>query len=522
MTARFPWLKMRKKTDPEIPEEPPIMLGAYSNGEFFQEETPRDRKIRKEILRIAADQAPRHGMDRREFLASSLGMATSLYALNLASGCGGGGGGDGGSAGEGGGDGFVVPEPPQATCEGANEALSGDEFILDLQTHMIEDEETWRDRHPGIGWWGEPFARQLTRFSTCELETRAECITPQMYLEQIFLNSDTTVAVLSGFPTPICEDGTLCTSLIDNEIMAIWRQTFNEAAASQRMVQHCQVSPNDRWELQQANMDRINSTYGNHGWKVYTPWGPGGSPGWWLDDEIGTAFIEKTIEIGEPLICAHKGLRFPGWDFHDDPRDVGPAATRFPEANFVIYHSAMEMNRLEGPYDPSGTGVDRLIKTVEEHGLKGKNVYAELGSVWFAHMRFPNAAQHLIGKLLKHLGEDNVVWGSECLWFGSPEPQIEAFRALQISDQLQEEYGYPALTPEIKAKILGLNAAKIYGIDPDETRCTVDTSTLALAKATMDGELGGRRWAFQKPYGPRTRSEFLRLARWRDFLRAPA
>ncbi len=517
MSRRFPWLSLGKKTDPEVPIEPPIPLGPKSNGEFFLDQTPRDRRIRDEILRIAAAEAPRHGMERREFLASSLGMATSLYVLNLASGCGG-GGGDGGSGG-----GFEVPPPSELGCEETNELLAGNEFILDLQTHMIEDEETWRDRHPGVDWYGEGFAEAITRFNLdCNSDNRAECITPRKYLEQIFLNSDTTVAVLSGFPTAICDDATMCTSLIDNQVMARWRETFNAAAASQRMVQHCQVSPNDCWDLQQANMEHIRSEYGNHGWKVYTPWGPGGAPGWWLDDEIGTALIEKTIELGEPLICAHKGIRFAGWDYHDDPRDVGPAATRFPEVDFVIYHSAMDLNVREGPYDTDGLGVDRLIKTVEKHDLKGKNVYAELGSAWFSHMFVPDRAQHLIGKLLKHLGEDNVVWGSECLWFGSPQSQIEAFRTFQISDEFQERYGYPALTPEIKAKIFGLNAARIYGIDPEEKRCEVDASTLQLARATLDGEFGDRRWAFEKPYGPRSRREFLRLARWRDFLRSPA
>ncbi len=514
MKKRFPWISMRKKTDPELPLEPPIFLGNKSNGEFFVDETPRDRRIREQILRIASEQAPRHGMERREFLASTMGMAASLYVINLASGC-----GDGATGGDGG---FEVPEPPRMDCDEATEILSGNEFILDLQTHHIEDEETWRERHPGESYTGEGFASFIT-FWNCDFAKRSECIGPDVYMEKIFLDSDTTVAVLSGFPSPMCDDGTMCTNLNSNDAMAYWRDLINGLAGSQRMVQHCQVSPNDRWELQSAMMERIRAEHGNHGWKVYPPWGPDGV-GWWLDDPaVGDPFIEKCKELGEPLICAHKGFPLPGFDrVHTDPKDVGPAAVKHPDVSFVVYHSAYESSNVEGPYDPNGLGVDRLVKTVLENDLEGKNVYAEMGSAWFLASLNSVGAQHYVGKLLKYLGEGNLLWGSECVWFGSPQRQIEAFRALQISEEFQEQYGYPALTPEIKEKILGLNAARIYRIDPDEVRCTLDTNQLQLAKNELDGTFGARRWAFEQPGGPRSRREFLALQRWRDFLGVPA
>jgi predicted TIM-barrel fold metal-dependent hydrolase len=502
---------MRKKTDPEIPLEPPIMLGNKSNGEFFWTQTPRERKMRDMILRLSDERARRLGMDRRDFLASALGMATSLYVVNLASGC---GDDDGG---------FNVGKGP-IECDQATEMLSGDEFILDLQTHHIEDEETWRDRHPGEVYGGDQFANFIT-FWDCSPRD-AHCIGPQTYLEQVLMNSETTVAVLSGFPSEICDDDTLCTNLNSNEGMAYWRDTFNEAAGSQRMVQHCQVAPNDQWDRQITMMERIREQYGNHGWKCYPPWGPRPDrTGWWLDDEaIGSPFIEKCIELGEPLICVHKGFPFsPSWVEHSDPRDVGPAAVRYPDVDFIIYHSAIDPGaQAEGPYDPDNGGIDRLIRTVEEHDLKGKNVYAEMGSAWAILMNNAVAAQHYVGKILKHLGEDNLVWGSECVWFGSPQPQIEAFRTLEISEEFQATYGYPALTPEIKAKIFGLTGARLYGIDPDEVRCTLDTDKLMLAKRHLDSELGDRRWAFQKPLGPRTRRKFARLQNWRNFLNKPA
>jgi hypothetical protein len=279
----------------------------------------------------------------------------------------------------------------------------------------------------------------------------------------------------------------------------------------------------DQWDKQAAAMEHIHSQYGNHGWKVYPPWGPTGV-GWWLDDPaIADPFIAKAKELGDPIVCAHKGFPLPTFDaVHADPKDVGPAAVNHPDVKFVIYHSAFETGVPEGPYDPAGGGVNRLVKTVTDHDLKGKNVYAEMGSAWVLSMNDPVLAQHYVGKLLKYVGEDNVLWGSECVWFGSPQPQIEAFRRLEISCEFQEKYGYPALTRARKEKIFGLNAARLYKVDPKATRQAVDKSKLAYWKGELDGELGGRRWALQEPGGPRTRREFLDLVRWRKFLGQPA
>ena len=134
--TRFPWLRMQRKTDPEIPVTTPILLGNKSNGEFFWDETPTERRMRAEILRRADEGARRLGIDRRDFLASTLGMATSLAVVNMFSGC---SGGDGG--------GYQTPQEP-LDCTGATEILSGNEFIFDIQTHHIEDEETWKERNP--------------------------------------------------------------------------------------------------------------------------------------------------------------------------------------------------------------------------------------------------------------------------------------------------------------------------------------------------------------------------------------
>jgi hypothetical protein len=157
-------------------------------------------------------------------------------------------------------------------------------------------------------------------------------------------------------------------------------------------------------------------------------------------------------------VCVHKG-------FGADPADVGPAAARNPDVTFVAYHSGYEVGQ--------PAAVDRLLRSMRDAGVgPGANVYAELGSTWFNVMRAPDDAAHVLGSLLRDVGEDNILWGTDSIWYGSPQEQLRAFRAFEISAEFQERFGYPALTPDVKRKILGLNAARLYGVEPTpRARC---------------------------------------------------
>jgi predicted TIM-barrel fold metal-dependent hydrolase len=587
---RMKWLK-RKKNQPELPLEPPIRLGNMSNGEFFHQSTPLEQRIRAEILRQADDKSRKLGIDRREFLASAMGMCTSLGVLNLAAACAkpatgekpgqsfvdmgrsganapssvagsgmqpgaagmgtttaqgmagrgmtpsgmagapgsgfagssssmGGArssnGGMSGNLGTSGSGGYMVTDASTMDCAMAEDLLNGKhEFIMDCQTHHIEEEGDWRTTNP---LQGDILAQYFQQYNMCMDADLKTCIDAQAYLQHIFLESETSLAVLSGFPSPLCHDNvtTNCGNPLDNDAMWKSRDQFNAIGKSQRVVNHCQVNPTDNLQLQLAIMERIKKEHGCWGFKAYPEWGPDGK-GWMLDDpKSGIPFIEKARELDSKIICVHKGIVFPGWDAScSDPKDVGVVAKMYPDTAFVVYHSAIELDASgEGVYNPMNTqGTDRLCRAVDQNGLKGQNVYAELGSCWAQVMNAPEKAQHVIGKLLKYVGPDNVVWGSECVWLGSPQPQIEAFRMFQISKDFQDMYGYPEITPEIRAKIFGLNAAKIYKVNPDEARCAIKQTKLAQLKEIMDGELGPRRWAFARQGGPRTRREFWNLAR---------
>ncbi len=93
------------------------------------------------------------------------------------------------------------------------------------------------------------------------------------------------------------------------------------------------------------------------------------------------------------------------------------------------------------------------------------NCYAEIGTTWASSIvTFPTVAAHIMGQLMKYLGPDRIVFGSDSVWYGSPQWQIDAFWRFQIPEDLRERYGYPEITLADKRKILGLNSARLYGI----------------------------------------------------------
>jgi predicted TIM-barrel fold metal-dependent hydrolase len=189
--------------------------------------------------------------------------------------------------------------------------------------------------------------------------------------------------------------------------------------------------------------------------------------------------IEKARETGVKMICAHKGLPLFGFDpSYASPRDIGVVAKAYPDMKFVVYHSGYDPNSTgpEGPYDANNAerGVNALVKSLLDNGVEpNSNVYAELGSTWRGVMSDPTQAAHVLGKVLKYVGENNVCWGTDCIWYGAPQPQIVAFRAFQIDPELAGQYRYPELTAGLKAKIFGLNSAKLYGIDAEARRCAI-------------------------------------------------
>ena len=565
---RLPWLQQLKRSHAEPPLKAPIQLGALSNGEIFRADTPESARVTRLILEKADEGARRLGIERREFLASSMGMATSLWAMNIASGCGsedqrdamrGDGSGreeDGGpsdqarpdagstrdagrsasgsdagagaqrDAGPNDGGYFDVPDDPtdpERVCEKRIEPSAL--FIFDIQTHHVNRANKLYD----------DFLRQQQQYTgVCAMKgvVPTECFGREEYVRLMFLESDTTVAVLSGLPA--VDDAN---NPITNAEIADAKAIVDALAEdSERLINHHMVLPNQMGpsgvQAQLDAMERTLQVYRKVGaWKCYPAWAPENTKdvatgGWFLDDpDTGLKVVQKGLELGVGTFCIHKGLPIPAFSTkYNDPVDIGRVAKVFPEAKFIIYHSGYgHQGYNEGPYTMgSRVGTNSLITALLENNIApNSNVYAELGTTWQLVSTSPviggmAAAAHVVGKLLKYVGENNVVWGTDSIWYGSPQSQIESFLAFQISAQFQSQYGYPALTMDIKRKILGLNAARAYNINVDAMRCEVDKSKLALRKQDLDDEFGARRWAFHTP--PLTsRREFWAMHRRNGF-----
>lgn len=97
---------------------------------------------------------------------------------------------------------------------------------------------------------------------------------------------------------------------------------------------------------------------------------------------------------------------------------------------------------------------------------KMTNVYMDLGTTFgMTVITQPLLCAYMLGLMIDAFGEDHVLWGTDSIWWGSPQWQIEAFRRLQMPDDLQKRFGFKPLTDTVKEKIFGLNSASVCGID---------------------------------------------------------
>lgn len=449
-----------RKSEPESAPQSPITFRPCSNGEYCPPpETELDRRAEARFREIVDAEARRRGMSRREVVQSALGTAAALTVLNQVYGCGG----------------DDVYQVPDDECE----LLAGDELIFDIQVHPPSPLNPWRP---------------------APLPTGAENL-----IRTLFVGSDTSVACISGVPA--------ARSLGEENVLANMElQELVGGIAGPRLLLHANVDPT----LGPGELDYMADIASHHriaAWKVYPHVGS-----WRLDRDVGLGFIERAREIGIKLIAAHRGIG-PGVDYDapSSPVDLVEAAAMFPDVQFLTYHAGWDPEASEDhPFDPEDenpVGIDRLIKAVRDAGMP-PNVYAELGSTWRNLMTQPLGAAHAICKLLLTLGEDRVVWGTDSVFTGSPQEQIVAFRAFQIPEALREEHGYPEITDAIRRKIFGLNAAAVYGVDPDAMRCAIQDDDLARLRAAHREDPRAAPAPAERSYGPRTRREFLAFLRW--------
>ena len=463
----------------------PMFLRRLTNGEYAPvPHTPLQRRVVAQIRAEAPKAATRLSLPLADYWASRQGTAAALRALDEAYG----------------GGFYNIPEAAALDRNAADAALGGNQLVIDVQTHYVSDrvpQKDWADIIIGIA-----DIIGADRFKGVDKIVRTQYqagYSLAEHLRLIYLESDTAVAVLTSAPGDEERDKM---RMITNAEMIGTRELTERLGGTGRLINHGVVHPNIPGDIEK--MDRWSEWCKPAGWKVYTMYGEQGEgpmqwrddKAWMLDDEnSGLPFLRRAMDTGVKIVCAHKGISFgadTGWNGPSSPRDVGPVAKAFPDITFLIYHSGYEPRegeQEEGPYseEVSHKGTNRLIKSLKDAGIgPGGNVYGELGATWYLLMAHPREAAHVMGKLLLALGEDNILWGTDSVLLGSPQPLIDAFRAFQIPDEYRDLYGYPQLTPTAKEKILGLNAARLYGMDPKQVREATSKDDLAWVKAALD------------------------------------
>ena len=289
------------------------------------------------------------------------------------------------------------------------------------------------------------------------------------------------------------------------------RDIVEKLEGSQRLMLHGRVNPNQKGDVE--DMDRLSRIRRRRLQDLHAV---GAERHGILDDRRRRRRVRREgAEVRRAQHLHPQGPRLRAEELRafDLPRH---RSDREAISRHELPHLSLGIRRRanrKGAYDPQRTdGIDALVTSLQSSGVKrNSNVYAELGSTWrFLSMRDPDSAAHAMGKLFKYIGEDNVLWGTDSIWYGSPQDQIQAFRTFQISEALRDKHGYPKITPQLRAKVFGLNATRPYRLAADELRKFTQRDKVAQSRA----EYSRRPNPSYLTYGPRTRREFLNLRAW--------
>jgi len=447
----------------------PVPTRTVSNEEFIPiAQTGQQAAVEAEVLNLAQSGAKYIGVDRRSFLRSSCGMAAAFLAMNAVYGK------------------FFQVEAAEIFDAAA--ASKRDFFIFDVQTHHVatrqqapKAEQEMVDYFLGLRRYGKKMNPLLgTR------EPRPEDLHLANYIKEVFLDSETDMAAISALPSHSLEG-----NVIPPEQLANSRNWVNELTTTPRMVNHGIFSP----ELGKLNLETMHVQAEKlkvDAWKGYTGMSKSKEmSGWRIDDEKASyPALELSRKLGIRNICLHKGFPLPGNVEEWAPHDIVKASKDFPDLNFLIYHSGFKdvgsmLANAESGFrkDAYVPWVSDLCQWAEKYPHIKKNVYMETGTTFAVTVTAnPMLTAHILGMIIRSFGEDRVLWGTDSIFWGSPQWQIEAFRRFQIPEELQKRFGYKPLTDDVKAKIFGLNAAQVYGVDAKAKRAPIPGDYLERLK----------------------------------------
>ena len=464
------------------PHRTPIPTQPVSSDEFYPApQNEKQREVELRMLAMADELGRKSGLNRRRFFQTASGMAAAFVAMNQVY-----GGLFEAQAQE-----AAMPEAAKARADGLK-----DQFIMNMHTHFLRDDT----RLTGFVAMREAVGKQGWNKALAEKEQTIEDLKFENYKKEMFLDSDTKIALISSAPSEIPQDW-----FLTNQQMADARARVNKEAGSRRLFAHCIFTPGrPGWldDLDAALALKPESakgyTVGDNTHKDLSIYP------WRMDDEKTTyRGYERMVKAGIKNVCVHKGLftaatarRFPKLESYADVSDVAKAAKDWPQLNFIIYHSAYRNESPERALAEFGrTGrlewVSDLADIPAKHGVN--NVYGDLGQIFASTLvAQPRVCAAIMGILIKGLGPERVVWGSDALWTGSPQWQIEGLRRLEIPEDMQKKHGFKPLggaRGAVKTAIFGDNNARLYNINPK--RASLDAGLDRFAALKLDYEKAG-------------------------------
>jgi predicted TIM-barrel fold metal-dependent hydrolase len=458
----------------------PIPTQVVSNEEFPPHPQTEDQALVDHLVREAADRAAASlGMTRRDFLRTTGGMAAAFLAMNSVFG-----------------KFFDVLEVETVEAAAFTERTGEPSFIFDVQTHYVGthyDAAGAEERRKGA----------VTKQALLSLRRRIReaGLNPKLsadrgtiddlswrnFIKEVFLDSETSIGLISTPPGPYPQE-----AVVPPKEMAHIRDEVNRLAGSQRMLAHGLATPqlglkDLEFMAMQAETLKVDA------WKCYTGSCPVGfDHGWWMDDEkIAYPMLEQARKLKIPRVCVHKGLPLGPVPEYNHPRDLIKAAKDFPDLQFLVYHSGLLTS---ASIDETFAKTGAIPWTTEFCRMKQaepsiQNIYMELGSTFGQLVTtHPAVCAHLLGQIIEAFGVDHVLWGTDSIWSGTPQWQIEAFRRFTIPAELIERHRYQPLTREVKEKVFGLNAAKLFGVDVGATRNAVPSDYLGRIRMSYREE----------------------------------
>jgi predicted TIM-barrel fold metal-dependent hydrolase len=465
----------------------PVPTRVVSSDEFLPiPQTERQKQVEARMNALGEEYARRNGLSRRRFFQTAAGMATAFVAMNEVYGP------------------LYGASPAEARSVDLAQARADglkDQFIMDVHTHFLRDDT----RLEGFVRGREAVGKAGWNPALVDKPQTIEDLKYPNWFKEIYLDSDTKVALISGAPSEEPRDW-----FLTNDMKLDARTRVNNAAGSRRCLSHAIFTPGYPGWMDEV--DRAIATLKPDSWKGYTVGDNThkelSTHPWRMDDEkVAYPFYEKITKAGYDIVCVHKGLyppsvaqRFPQLTAYANVDDVGKAAKDWPNIRFVIYHSAYRWTGGAGALAKDGLAqfehTGRVEWTTDLAEIPGKygvsNVYADLGQI-FAQTTVvePRLCAALMGMLVKGLGADHVVWGTDALWTGAPQWQIESLRRLEIPDDMRRKHGFAELGPAdgpVKQAIFGANSARMYRYDTKKAAWRDDR----FAAIKSDYERNGR------------------------------